>query len=74
MHKVTGRHGAGPVRVGFTGGTRAQVRWLLGVCINYRSVNSLTVRATYLLPQVADYIDSPGDATICTALDARSEY
>ena len=46
----------------------------LRFCIDYRRLNSMTIRDSYPLPRMDDCIDSLGSATIFTTLDAYSGY
>lgn len=46
----------------------------LRFCVDYRNLNSITVRGTYCLPRMDECIDSLGDTTVCTTLDAKSGY
>eukprot|EP00173_Palmaria_palmata_P000458 Plantae.Rhodophyta-Palmaria_palmata.ctg1209.p1 GENE.Plantae.Rhodophyta-Palmaria_palmata.ctg1209~~Plantae.Rhodophyta-Palmaria_palmata.ctg1209.p1 ORF type:complete len:666 (+),score=133.55 Plantae.Rhodophyta-Palmaria_palmata.ctg1209:1587-3584(+) len=43
-------------------------------CIDYRRLNSLTKRDSYPLPRMDEFIDSLGDASFFTTLDANSGY
>ena len=43
-------------------------------CVDYRRLNAITVRDAYPLPRMDEYIDSLGDATVFTTLDANSGY
>ena len=43
-------------------------------CVDYRKLNSMTVRSTYPLPRMDDCIDSLGEATIFSTLDANWGY
>jgi Reverse transcriptase (RNA-dependent DNA polymerase) len=44
----------------------------LRFCIDFRKLNELTVRDAYPLPRISDCLDSLGDATIFSTLDANS--
>lgn len=46
----------------------------LCICVDYRKLNSVTVRDTYPLLQMDECIDSVGDFTENTTLDANSRY
>ena len=46
----------------------------LRFCVDYRRLNAVTIPDTYPLPRMDDCIDSLGDATIFTTLDANSGY
>ena len=46
----------------------------LRFCVDYRKLNAVTVSDTYPLPRIDDCIDSLGNATIFTTLDANSGY
>ena len=43
-------------------------------CVDYRKLNSVTVKDTYPLPRMDECLDSLGDATIFSALDCNSGY
>jgi Reverse transcriptase (RNA-dependent DNA polymerase) len=43
-------------------------------CIDYRRLNALTVRESYPLPRMDDFIDSLGDSRIFSTLDCDSGY
>lgn len=43
-------------------------------CVDYRRLNAMTVRDSYPIPRMDECIDSLGDATIYTALDANCGY
>ena len=47
---------------------------ILRFCIDYRKVNALTVKDTYPLPRMDEFLDSLGDATIFSTLDCNSGY
>ncbi|CAN8076676.1 unnamed protein product, partial [Agarophyton chilense] len=46
----------------------------LRFCINYRKLDAVTVRDTYPLPRMDECIDSLGEASVFTMLDANSGY
>lgn len=46
----------------------------LGVCIDYRKINAVTVCDPYQPPQMDECVDSLGDAQVCSALGANSGY
>ena len=46
----------------------------LRFCVDYRKLNSLTVKDTYPLPRMDECIDSMGEAQFFTTLDANSGY
>ena len=46
----------------------------LRFCVDYRKVNEVTVRDSYPLPRMDEYLDSLGEATVFTTLDANSGY
>ena len=46
----------------------------LRFCIDYRKLNAMTVRDSYPIPRMDECIDSLGDATLFTTLDANSGY
>jgi hypothetical protein len=43
-------------------------------CVDYRRLNALTIRDTYLLPRMDECIDSLGDAQLFSTLDSNSRY
>jgi len=43
-------------------------------CVDYRKLNSVTIRDTYPLPRMDECLDSLGDASIFTTLDCNSGY
>ena len=43
-------------------------------CIDYRRLNALTIRDSYPIPRMDECIDSLGEATVFTTLDANSGY
>ncbi|CAN8062284.1 unnamed protein product [Agarophyton chilense] len=46
----------------------------LRFCIDYRKLNAVTVRDTYPLPRMDEFVDSLGEANVFTTLDANSGY
>ncbi|XP_036000896.1 uncharacterized protein LOC118565187 [Fundulus heteroclitus] len=46
------------------------VRW----CVDYRSLNSLTIKDAYPLPQIEECLDVVGGATMFSTLDLQSGY
>ena len=46
----------------------------LRFCVDYRRLNSLTIRDSYPLPRMEDCIDSLGDAKYFTTLDCNAGY
>lgn len=46
----------------------------LRFCVDYRSLNSVTVKETYPLSEMDDSLDSLGDKKVFSALDAISGY
>ena len=46
----------------------------LPFCVDYRMLNALTVKNTYPLPQIDEFLDSLGEAKFFTTLDCNSEY
>lgn len=42
--------------------------------VNYRQLNSFKIRDTCPISRMDEYIDSMGDFTVFTTLDADSEY
>ncbi|CAN8070819.1 unnamed protein product, partial [Agarophyton chilense] len=46
----------------------------LRFCSDYRKLNAVTVRDTFLLPRMDECIDSLGEANVFTTLDANSGY
>ncbi len=47
---------------------------MLQFCVDYRVLNSITVRDTYPIPCMDEYIDSLGSAKIFCTLDCNSAY
>ena len=43
-------------------------------CVDYRKVNSVTVKDRYPLPRIQDIFDQMGDATVFSTMDMRSGY
>jgi transposase InsO family protein len=43
-------------------------------CVDYRRLNAITERDVYPLPRMDDALDSLGDATVFTTLDAKAGY
>ena len=43
-------------------------------CVDYRKLNAVTLRDSYPLPRMDEYIDSLGEATVFTTLDCNSGY
>ena len=43
-------------------------------CLDYRKLNAVTVRDSYPLQRMDEFIDSLGDATVFTTLDCNSRY
>lgn len=43
-------------------------------CVDYRTLNEVTVKDTYPSPRVDECIDSLGDTKVFSALDAVSRY
>ena len=46
----------------------------LRFCVDYRKLNSITVRDSYPMPRMDECIDSLGSATVFTTLDCNSGY
>eukprot|EP00171_Calliarthron_tuberculosum_P010300 IDg10300t1 len=46
----------------------------LRFCIDYRRLNAVTKRVSYLLPRTDDCMDSLGDANIFTTIDGNRGY
>ncbi len=46
----------------------------LRFCVDYRRLNTMTIKDSYPLPRIDDCIDSHGDAIIFSTLDANSGY
>ena len=46
----------------------------LRLCIDYRRLNAVTVRNSYLIPRINDLLESFKGATIFSRLDLRSAY
>ena len=44
------------------------------MCIDYRALNSKTLKNAYPLPRIQDCLDRVGKARYCTTLDLTSEY
>lgn len=43
----------------------------LCLCVDYRELNSVTIMDSYPISRIDEYIDSLGDGTIFTTLDAN---
>ena len=43
----------------------------LRFCVDYRKLNASTVKDTYPLPRMDEYLDSLGDATVFSTLDCK---
>jgi hypothetical protein len=46
----------------------------ISFCVDYRKLNALTVRDSYPLPTMDEYLDSLGDAVIFLTMDCNSGY
>ena len=46
----------------------------LRFCVDYRKLNASTVKDTYPLPRMDEYLDSLGDATVFSTQDCNSGY
>ena len=46
----------------------------LRFCVDYRRLNAVTVRDSYPIPRMDEYIDSLGESTVFTTLDCNSGY
>ena len=46
----------------------------LRFCVDYRRLNAMTIRDSYPIPRMDEFIDSLGDAVIFTTLDCNSGY
>jgi hypothetical protein len=44
------------------------------MCINYRTLNSRTVRNAYPIPHIQDYLDRLGKGSHLSSLDLTSDY
>jgi hypothetical protein len=44
------------------------------MCIDYRSLNEVTIRNTYPLPRIEDLFDQMKGAGVFSKIDLRSEY
>lgn len=45
--------------------------WSRRFCVEYRKFNAVTIRESYSIPRMDECIDSLGDATKCSTLDAN---
>ena len=43
-------------------------------CVDYRKLNSVTIRDQYLLPQIQNIFDQVGGSTIFSSLDLKAGY
>lgn len=43
-------------------------------CADYQKLSAVTVRDSYPLPRMDEYMDSLGDATVITTIDKHSWY
>lgn len=46
----------------------------LRICVDYRKLNALTIRDSYPIPHMEECINSLGDATMFSTLDATSGF
>jgi hypothetical protein len=46
----------------------------LHLCVDFRGLNQITKKDCYLLPLIADLLDSPSRAKVYTKIDLRSAY
>jgi hypothetical protein len=44
------------------------------MCVDYRSLNKVTIKNKYLLPRIEDLFDQMTGATIFSKIDLRSDY
>jgi hypothetical protein len=44
------------------------------MCVDYRSLNDVTVKNKYSLPRIEDLFDQMGDARVFSKIDLRSGY
>lgn len=57
-----------------TRGDGPEARWVLDILHKYLRLNESTIRDTYPLPLMDDYIESLGESDVFTTLDANSRY
>lgn len=60
--------------MGFDRGFRTKKDRNRRFCVEYRRLNLATLADTYPLPRLDDCIDSFGDASVCSTLDANYGY
>lgn len=46
----------------------------LHFCVNYRNLNAVSIRDSYLIRHMDERLESPGHATTLSILDARNGY
>ena len=46
----------------------------LGLCVDYRQLNKMTVKNKYPLPRIDDLFDQLKGASVFLKIDLRSEY